>query len=317
MTYERTTGTQRVVQERRPWTPEEDELLRKTVERLGEGNWTEIAKEMPGRTPKQCYDRWNRYLNPNLKKEPWSPEEDRIIIESQRKLGNQWKKIAPLLPGRSDSMVRNRWYNVLQCYPGQGYLGQPTIYPQQPLQLGQGYPGQGYPGQGYLGQPTIYPQQPLQLGQGYPGQGYPGQPTIHQQPLQNPQGQPTIYPQQPPQLGQGYPGQPTIHQQLPQNPQGQPTIYPQQPLQNPQGQYVEDSNQIPTGTEQKQHADLTSFSSTLSEAEKGIEKLSQQSQSIDFNEEEDFDDYLLPIDFFERNGGNFFDDDGPYGFGIV
>ena len=289
MTYERTTGTQRVVQERRPWTPEEDELLREKVKRLGAGNWTEIAKEMPGRTPKQCYDRWNRYLNPNLKKEPWSPEEDRIIIESQRKLGNQWKKIAPLLPGRSDSMVRNRWYNVLQCYPGQGYLGQPTIYPQQPLQLGQGYPGQGYP----------------------------GQPTIHQQPLQNPQGQPTIYPQQPPQLGQGYPGQPTIHQQLPQNPQGQPTIYPQQPLQNPQGQYVEDSNQIPTGTEQKQHADLTSFSSTLSEAEKGIEKLSQQSQSIDFNEEEDFDDYLLPIDFFERNGGNFFDDDGPYGFGIV
>ena len=136
MTYERTTGTQRVVQERRPWTPKENELLRNTVEKLGARNWKEIAKKIPGRTTKQCYDRWNTCLNPNLNKEPWTPEEDRIIIKEQKKLGNQWTKIALLLPGRSSYMVKNRWYTVLQQKQTekQNPQVQPTIHPQQPLQ---------------------------------------------------------------------------------------------------------------------------------------------------------------------------------------
>ena len=135
MTYERTTGTQRVVQERRPWTPKENELLRKAVERLGTKHWTEIAKIIPGRTARRCREHWNACLNPNLNKGPWTPEEDRIIIESQKKLGNQWKKIALFLQGRSDYMVRNRWHNTLQKQTEkQNPQGQPTIYPQQSLQ---------------------------------------------------------------------------------------------------------------------------------------------------------------------------------------
>ena len=189
MTYERITGTQRVVQKRRPWTKEENELLRKTVEELGTKDWTEIAKEIPDRAAKQCREHWSMYLDPNLNKNPWTPEEDRIIKERQKKIGNQWKKIAPLLPGRSDYMVRNRWYNVLQKQKEtQDPQGQPNI--KKPLRRACIYLPKAL--QNPQVQPAIHHQQPPQLGQGYPGQGYPGQgylgqPTIHQQPLQNPQ----------------------------------------------------------------------------------------------------------------------------------
>ena len=137
MTYERTTGTQRVVQERRPWTPKENELLRKAVERLGTKHWTEIAKIIPGRTARRCREHWNACLNPNLNKGPWTPEEDRKIIERQRELGNQWAKIALFLQGRSDYMVKNRWHNVLKKQTEkQNPQGQPTVH-QQPLQPAQ------------------------------------------------------------------------------------------------------------------------------------------------------------------------------------
>lgn len=40
---------------------------------------------------------------------PWSAEEDATIRTNVQKLGPQWRMIAPLLKGRSDDSVRNRW----------------------------------------------------------------------------------------------------------------------------------------------------------------------------------------------------------------
>ncbi|CAO3654153.1 unnamed protein product [Cunninghamella echinulata] len=45
------------------WTPEEDELLRKSVEINGIGNWDKIAKMVPNRYSQQCRQRWNKYLH--------------------------------------------------------------------------------------------------------------------------------------------------------------------------------------------------------------------------------------------------------------
>jgi hypothetical protein len=43
---------------------------------------------------------WHNHLNPDIKKTPWTEEEDRIILEKHAILGNQWAKIAEFLPGR-------------------------------------------------------------------------------------------------------------------------------------------------------------------------------------------------------------------------
>lgn len=43
---------------------------------------------------------WHNHLNPDIKKTPWTEDEDRIILERHAVLGNQWAKIAEYLPGR-------------------------------------------------------------------------------------------------------------------------------------------------------------------------------------------------------------------------
>ena len=66
-------------------TKEEDELVMSLVLKHGAKNWTYIAKHLPGRIGKQCRERWHNHLNPDIKKERWTEEEDRAIIEAHKK----------------------------------------------------------------------------------------------------------------------------------------------------------------------------------------------------------------------------------------
>jgi hypothetical protein len=62
----------------------------------------------------QCLHRWQKVLNPELVKGPWTKEEDEKIIELVKELGaKQWSKIAMQLPGRIGKQCRERWYNHL------------------------------------------------------------------------------------------------------------------------------------------------------------------------------------------------------------
>ncbi|XP_008795071.2 transcription factor MYB3R-1-like isoform X1 [Phoenix dactylifera] len=96
------------------WTPEEDAILCRAVQKFRGKNWKKIAECFPDRTDVQCLHRWQKVLNPELVKGPWSKEEDEKIIQMVDTYGpKKWSTIAQALPGRIGKQCRERWHNHL------------------------------------------------------------------------------------------------------------------------------------------------------------------------------------------------------------
>ncbi|KAM3146516.1 hypothetical protein pb186bvf_001485 [Paramecium bursaria] len=101
------------IQIKQKWTFEEDQRVIDLVEKRGR-NWTQLAKEFPGRSGKQIRERFLNKLDPQLIHRQWAQEEDTIVLETYKEIGPKWSIIAQKLKGRSENMVKNRFYSHIQ-----------------------------------------------------------------------------------------------------------------------------------------------------------------------------------------------------------
>mmetsp|Transcript_20576 Transcript_20576/g.22030 ORF Transcript_20576/g.22030 Transcript_20576/m.22030 type:complete len:443 (-) Transcript_20576:339-1667(-) len=113
------------------WTLDEDQLLLGKIAAINELCWPTIALEIPGRTGKQCRERFLNHLSSKLKKSGWTACEDSTIFRLYDLHGSKWSLMARVLPGRTDNGIKNRYHHLkrrfekrMQSVPDSKGLGQ-------------------------------------------------------------------------------------------------------------------------------------------------------------------------------------------------
>jgi hypothetical protein len=96
------------------FTPEEDFLLNRFVAQFGTMNWSVASSFLPLRSPRQCRERWMKYLCPTNSFEPFTQEEDNLLRQLFEQFGPKWMKISRAFRNRTDISLKNRWLVMMR-----------------------------------------------------------------------------------------------------------------------------------------------------------------------------------------------------------
>ena len=97
---------------RKKFTDEGDQKLKELYKKYtnnGKTDWHKISEEM-GLTDRQVMDRWKFHLKPDISNDPFSPEEDELLLEKQKEKGNKWTKFSQLyFINKTPDQLKNRF----------------------------------------------------------------------------------------------------------------------------------------------------------------------------------------------------------------
>ena len=78
--------------------------------------WTRIAEEFnkavgpqSQRKPRQCRERWINVIDPSVRRDKWTSEEEFRILKLWKELGSKWHEISLQIEGRTEIQVKNRF----------------------------------------------------------------------------------------------------------------------------------------------------------------------------------------------------------------
>ncbi|KAJ8536053.1 hypothetical protein K7X08_034454 [Anisodus acutangulus] len=105
------------------WSADEDKRLKVAVMLFYPTSWRNIGQSVPWRTPiwkkvaqyvperthVQCRERWVNSLDPSLKLDQWTEEEDLKLKSAIDEHGYSWSKVAACVHPRTDNQCRRRW----------------------------------------------------------------------------------------------------------------------------------------------------------------------------------------------------------------
>jgi hypothetical protein len=87
----------------------EDDHVMDVVFSLGTDSWTKIASDVPGRTARQCRERWTHYLCTDRNQSSWTEEEDLLLIAKIGEVAARWVHLANIIGTHTDVDVKRRW----------------------------------------------------------------------------------------------------------------------------------------------------------------------------------------------------------------
>ena len=107
------------------WSVEEDHLLKEAINEQHEKlhnqieqqqlifdsskiDWVSVSDIVKTRTGKQCRERWINHLDPSLKKEKWTKQEDEQLLSLGSRFPGKWAEISRHIEGRSQNQVKIR-----------------------------------------------------------------------------------------------------------------------------------------------------------------------------------------------------------------
>lgn len=121
------------------WTPESDRRLLEMVKIYGTENWilgiflfcfaeqnliltlVPVARQVSeDATAAQCQNRYQRTLDPSLRRGPWTAEEDEKLKRAVEVFGRSWMDICMFVSTRSNEQCRDRWQEHLNPNASRG-----------------------------------------------------------------------------------------------------------------------------------------------------------------------------------------------------